>query len=216
MTGAVTLLACLAFGIRNTAKVSFASTQHPHFRGHADKANSQPYQLRQTRTCSSVHQLPGTGIAARSNAVQRIRKGMLGTDTVVHAGRQRIQRDPTHQAPNPRLRSSRQPSRPARLDLRETPRLDGRVPLDRRRDPDLGLDLPVLDRRAGSQHEDLLRSGARDRFRPRQARGVRPARQARTRVLPQGSRHPSEELGPDAGAGGVREPASGWWAFCCS
>ena len=123
---------------------------------------SQSYQLRQTRACTGIHQLSSASFATCRNALHQVRKGSPGADRLVQARRLRLQRNPTHQTPNPRLRPRRQSSRPTRLDLRETPRLDRRLPVDRRRNPHLGLHLLVLDRGARRQHEDLLRSGPRN------------------------------------------------------
>ena len=166
---------------------------------------SQPYQLRQTHNATIIHQLPSTSIPTRHNALQRLRKGRPRANGLVPQRRQRLQRDPTHQAPNARLRPRRQPRRPPRLGPRETPRLDRRLPLDRRRDPNLGLALPLLHRRPRRQREDLLRGPPRRGPGPRLAGPVHPRREARAGLLPPGSQHPAETLGQGSRARRVRE-----------
>ena len=194
MTGAVALLESLAFDTRNTAKVGFQPHSVRIFETILTNP-SQSYQLHQTRICTDIHHLSSASIATRHDALQRIRKSRPGPDPVVPARRQRLQRDPTHQAPNPRLRPRRQPRRPPRLDLRKTPRLDRQLPLDLRRDPHLGVNILVLDRRPRRQHAHLLRNRPRAGRRPRGHRKVHPARTTRPRVVPARSVSPAQDLG---------------------
>lgn len=64
--------------------------------------------------------------------------------------RNRLPPPPLHKTANHSLQPRLQPRRPTGLDRREAARLVRRVPLDGRRDPDLGLGGVVLDRGAGS------------------------------------------------------------------
>lgn len=124
------------------------------------KKPSQPHQLHPTQPRTQTHQLPRPRNPPRPHTLQLFRKSRPRTHAMVHARRQRLQQHPTHKAANTQLLTSLEPRRPPRLDLRKTPRLDRRVPVDLFRNPNLGVHLLLFRRRPGRQHAHLLRSGA--------------------------------------------------------
>lgn len=122
---------------------------------------------------------------------------------MVPSPRKRIPPPTIHQAANPGLLPRRLPSRPARLDLRETARLDGRLPLDRRRDPHLGLDLLAQHRGPRGHVTNLLRSRPDRRVRARSLGAVHPGCEVGDDAFPEGDHGGAEDVGKDDGAGGV-------------
>ena len=119
-----------------------------------------PHKLRQPLAPRRTHR-PSPLPSSSTNAPNARRARRLRAQCLVRLRRHRLPRPPVHQAANNRLRSNRQPRRPTRMALRETARLDRLVPVDRRRDPDLGLHLLLQHRRARGEPAHLLRVQAR-------------------------------------------------------
>jgi len=82
--------------------------------------------------------------------------------------------------------------------------------MDRRRDPDLGIDLLVLDRRTGRERAHLLRShppAAVFGCRRLPLAAVDTACEVRHCALPAGALCGAEDVGADARSGGLSERA---------
>lgn len=101
------------------------------------------------RKTTHLHPKPHPRTPTRLNALHASRTRRLRTHQMVRRRKPRVFSRTSHATPNHRLRAPRFSRRPARVDLRENARLDGRVPLERRRNLHLGFRVLVFARGTG-------------------------------------------------------------------
>ena len=103
------------------------------------------------------------------------------------------------------------------MDLREAARLDRRLPMDRRRDPDMGVHILVFDRRTRRKYAHLLRIHA-----PATIFGslnihlarMDPSCQIGHCAFPERDHRGADEMGRDAGSCSPAERVRVGWSFC--